>query len=335
MGFYPEQSCEAGQAGAASPVQEKTADTRFFCNDQLENRLIAIETKANLGLPQLRSEYLYDAQSRRIQKTDYSAWNGSAYATTNSTRFVWDGWLLLAELNADNSVRAYNVHGLDLSQSLQGAGGIGGLLCRIESGTDYLFTFDGNGNVTDVLDTNANVVAHYEFDPFGMTVTQSGSYADQNPWRFSTKQIEPAWNLYYYGSRFYSPSLHTWINRDPIGEMGCVNLLAFCQNNAVDRFDADGTGAGAPLGGYTQSINGNAPSAENSLPPSTCSASQEGILQNVLPQYYITDNCECGKTKLCTDRQKCIRVQVIGSHGQVEQTGFYWTSYDTVCGQCE
>jgi RHS repeat-associated protein len=183
-----------------------------------ENRLIAIETKANLGLTQLRSEYLYDAQSRRIQKIDKSGWNGTVYATTNVTKYVWDGWLLLAELNADNSLKAYNVHGLDLSQSMQGAGGIGGLLCRIEGGNNYLYTFDGNGNVVDVLSGSGSPVAHYEFDPFGRTVAQSGSYASQNPWRFSTKQIEPTWDLYYYGHRFYSPSLHTWLNRDPIWE---------------------------------------------------------------------------------------------------------------------
>jgi RHS repeat-associated protein len=183
-----------------------------------ENRLISVESMSSVV--KLRSEYLYDAQSRRIQKKDMSGWNGSAYATTNVTKYVWDGWLLLAELNADNSLKAYNVHGLDLSQSLRGAGGIGGLLCRIESGANYLFTFDGNGNVTDVLDANANVVAHYEFDPFGRTVAQSGSYASQNPWRFSTKQIEPAWNLYYYGYRFYSPNLHIWLSRDPIDESG-------------------------------------------------------------------------------------------------------------------
>jgi RHS repeat-associated protein len=143
---------------------------------------------------------------------------------------VWDGWLLLAELNGDNSVKAYNVHGLDLSQTLQGAGGIGGLLCRIESGTNYLFTFDGNGNVTDVLGSDALLLAHYEFDPFGRTVAQCGSYADQNLWRFGTKQIEPAWNLYYYGYRFYSPNLHTLLNRDPIGEWGGVDLYSFAGN---------------------------------------------------------------------------------------------------------
>jgi RHS repeat-associated protein len=208
-----------------------------------ENRLIAIETKANLGLPQLRSEFLYDAQSRRIQKKDMSGWRGSAYATTNITIYIWDGWLLLAELNGDNSIRACNVHGLDLSRSLQGVGGIGGLLCRIESGTNYLFTFDGNGNVTDVLDANANIVAHYEYDPFGRTVAQSGSYTDQNLWRFSTKQIESSWDLYYYGHRFYSPNIHAWLSRDPIGEEMYPNLFVFCSNDPVDDFDSFGLAA--------------------------------------------------------------------------------------------
>ena len=63
-------------------------------------------------------------------------------------------------------------------------------------------------------------VAHYEYDPFGRAVAQSGTYADQNPWRFSTKQMELAWNLYYYGHRFYSPNLHTFLSRDPIADLG-------------------------------------------------------------------------------------------------------------------
>ena len=207
-----------------------------------ENRLTSIETIPNVGAASARrrSEYLYDAQSRRIQKIDKSAWNGAKYSLTNVTKYVWDSRLLLAELNADNSLKAYNVHGLDLSQSLQDAGGIGGLLFTIEGGTNYLFTFDGNGNVIDVLDINTNVIAHYEYDPFGRTVAQSGSYASQNPWRFSTKQIELAWDLYYYGYRFYSPNLHIWLNRDPIGDHCGLTLYGSMGNNAVNRIDCLG-----------------------------------------------------------------------------------------------
>jgi hypothetical protein len=66
-----------------------------------ENRLIAIESAPEAvatGIERRRNENLYDAQWRRILRTDLSAWDGSAYASTNTTRFVWGGWLLLAQL---------------------------------------------------------------------------------------------------------------------------------------------------------------------------------------------------------------------------------------------
>ena len=45
---------------------------------------------------------------------------------------------------------------------------------------------------------------------------------------------------YYYGYRFYSPSLMRWLNRDPIEEEGGLNLYGFCGNNAIRNFDIDG-----------------------------------------------------------------------------------------------
>ncbi len=185
-----------------------------------ENRLVAIETVGASQADTRRSEFLYDGMGRRAQRVDLSVWNGTSYNQTNVTRFIWDGWLLLAEADAEGQLTAYHAHGLDLSGSLQGAGGIGGLLARVEGTDAYLYTFDCNGNVTDVVDTNGVVVAYYQYDPFGRTVAASGEYAVANPWRFSTKQIEEAWGLYYYGYRYYSPELGRWPSGDPIEEVG-------------------------------------------------------------------------------------------------------------------
>ncbi|MGN0845501.1 MAG: RHS repeat-associated core domain-containing protein [Kiritimatiellia bacterium] len=38
--------------------------------------------------------------------------------------------------------------------------------------------------------------------------------------RFSTKYLDPETDLYYYGYRFYNPSLMRWLTRDPIGVYG-------------------------------------------------------------------------------------------------------------------
>ena len=154
---------------------------------------------------------------------------------------MYDGWNLIAErvtpVSGAETVTRY-VWGLDLSQSLQGAGGIGGLLLQ-DTGTETrLYTYEANGNVGQLVDgTTGAVVAHYEYDPFGTTLTASGTEADANPFRFSTKYTDAETTLVYYGYRFYSPTLGRWLTRDPIEERGGNHLYAFVGNNGINSFD--------------------------------------------------------------------------------------------------
>jgi RHS repeat-associated protein len=41
----------------------------------------------------------------------------------------------------------------------------------------------------------------------------------------------------YYGFRYYSPELGRWINRDPIGERGGINIYSFVENETVSDWD--------------------------------------------------------------------------------------------------
>ena len=58
--------------------------------------------------------------------------------------------------------------------------------------------------------------------------------------RFSTKHLDSGTGLYYYGYRFYVPSLMRWLNRDPIREDGGMNLYGFCGNSPICNFDSLG-----------------------------------------------------------------------------------------------
>jgi RHS repeat-associated protein len=125
-------------------------------------------------------------------------------------------------------------------------GGIGGLLARssgYSSGNwtthNYYFA-DGNGNVTYMLNSSQTMVASYRYDPFGNTISSSGSLANDNVYRFSSKEIHVNSGLYYFGYRFYDPSLKRWINRDPIGEDGGENLYGYAQNHPTGKIDAFG-----------------------------------------------------------------------------------------------
>ena len=74
-------------------------------------------------------------------------------------------------------------------------------------------------------------------------ISSSGTLAGANTYRFSSKEIHPvgaAGDLYYYGYRFYRPSLQRWLNRDPIEEQGSVNLYVFTENAPSVNLDAWG-----------------------------------------------------------------------------------------------
>jgi RHS repeat-associated protein len=163
-----------------------------------------------------------------------------------TNRFIYDGWNLVRELRTGNSELRTNsyVWGLDLSGSLQGAGGIGGLLSStltLSTNSTTLtgfYAYDANGNVTELVDdTGTNVAAAYTYDPYGNLLSCEGTLAQINPFRFSTKYLEDRTGLYYYGYRYYSPDLGRWLSPDPIGEMGGLNTYAFIDNAVLAGTD--------------------------------------------------------------------------------------------------
>jgi RHS repeat-associated protein len=122
---------------------------------------------------------------------------------------------------------------------MQGAGGIGGILAITQDNqTGYPFA-DGNGNISHIHSSTDEVLASYIYDPYGNKLTQSGPWQNQ-PYQWSSKEHHQASGLVYYLYRFYSPELGRWLNRDPIGEQGGINLYGFNRNNAILRFDAYG-----------------------------------------------------------------------------------------------
>lgn len=193
-----------------------------------ENRLVRV---VQSGSPTVL--YSYDGLSRCVERREVHP-----DTTVKITRKLYDGWNLLAEYDTGSagilpaSPTRTHLWGLDLSGSLQNAGGVGGLLSIKEGGTTRACTFDGNGNISEVIAGNA-IAAHYEYDPFGNTTYATGAYAQANPWRFSTKPVDSITGLYYYGYRWYDTHLGRWPNRDPFQERGGMNIYCFSYNNSI------------------------------------------------------------------------------------------------------
>ena len=218
-----------------------TSDGVFAYSYDAANRLASVSS-ASLTNGAVRVVNAYDCRNRRICKT-VQRYADSNWQTIELHSFVYDSWNLIHETVATisgvttNTAEIQYFWGADLSNTLQGAGGVGGLLALSVNGDFYFPTYDNNGNVTKYIDENGNVVAAYEYNPFGKTISQSGPLADFFRHRFSTKYYDSETCLYYFGYRFYSPTLMRWLNRDPIEESGGQNLYGFCGNNALSFYD--------------------------------------------------------------------------------------------------
>jgi len=192
--------------------------TRVFSYDA-ENQLTNVFV-SNLW----QATFLYDGMNRRRIERDYT-WQSGVWVQTNEVRYIYDGLLVIQERDTNNAPSVTYTRGLDLSMTLSGAGGIGGMLGRTDTNGSTFYHADGNGNVTALIDANENIVARYEYDAYGRLINKTGPMADANRYRFSSKEVHPNSGLVYYLYRYYDPNLQRWLNRDPLGDYGNVRFV--------------------------------------------------------------------------------------------------------------
>jgi len=213
-----------------------------------ENRLTFMEYD-DWGSPYYQLNQLaYDGLGRLRSATEY-IYDGENWVPTDVKTYIYDGWRVIDGRDENSTRTGSYTRGSDLSGTLEGAGGIGGLLarsCGYSSGnwsTNSHYFADGNGNIVYMLDGSQSMVAKYLYDPFGHLISASGSLASDNSYWFSSKEIlgknlAAYGALYYYGYRFYEPYLQRWLNRDPLGELGFSAVAVIAAPRAASDANA-------------------------------------------------------------------------------------------------
>jgi len=215
-----------------------TSDDCWSYTWDAENRLISMATSAAAiaaGQPNTLLQFTYDYLGRRVGKVV------KVRGVVQSERhYVYHGWNLAAEMDEKFDVLRHFIWGLDISGTPGGAGGIGGLLMiqDQEGSSTYFPAYDLSGNVAALLNAaDGKLAAIYEYSPFGELLRSEGDYSAKNPFQFSTKFTDSETGLCYYGYRYYSPKLGRFINRDPSGESGGLNLYGFAGNSPSNCYD--------------------------------------------------------------------------------------------------
>ncbi len=191
-----------------------------------ENRLSLI---SDVVYRSYQSGFVYDGLGRLRTRNEYT-WNGSKWVVGSTVNYLYDGNRVIQERDGSNNPNVSYTRGLDLSGTMEGAGGIGGLLGR-SSGysagnwtTNHYYHADGNGNIMYLVDSSQGMAATYRYDPFGNSFGSSGPLASANVYQFSSKELHRLSGMYYFLYRFYDPSVRRWLNRDPLGESGFERL---------------------------------------------------------------------------------------------------------------
>ena len=99
---------------------------------------------------------------------------------------------------------------------------------------------DQIGQAQKLLDASAAVIWDRIATPFGETHAVITGLEGDEPTRFPGQRFEQLTGLHYNFHRHYDPSLGRYLQADPIGLDGGLNLYAYAGNNPVSRIDPDG-----------------------------------------------------------------------------------------------
>jgi RHS repeat-associated protein len=175
------------------------------------------------------AEYKYDIYGRRIRKNV----NG------NITNFHWEGDNMSFELNENHQpIRRYIYE--------NGKDDVQGYVEYSEVDDPQYFSFERKGWYSYIKDQVGTITKVYKhetkqmvetrtYDTFGNIINQTGSSSGNLG--FQSKYFDQESGLNYYYHRYYNPSIGRFINEDPIGFNGGLNLYLSVENNPINSVD--------------------------------------------------------------------------------------------------
>lgn len=158
------------------------------------NQLIGVDTDGVV------SSYTYSPDGLRHSKT----------VGEETTTFVYDVANVIEEITADGSNKYYR--GIEIVKN--------------DDGLYYLY--NGQGDVSILIDGSGNTIANYEFDAYGNQSQENEVY---NPFGYRGEYTDLESGLIYLRARMYDAETGRFINEDPVKDG--TNWYVYCENNPI------------------------------------------------------------------------------------------------------
>lgn len=229
-GVTANQSVEMADRVAAGldPVPDPTegiAQSAGLQSEKIQAGNKAIAQVVAQGSGANNSQFVYDPFNRIVKIIETR--NGTA---TSTKQFVWANSTLCEERDGSGNLTKQF---FALGQTI--------------SGTPYYYTRDQINSVREMTDSSGNVVAQYSYTPDGQVTKVKGNTVDSDFLYAGMYDHQPS-RLNLAVRRGYYPILGRWLNRDPIGEFGGLNLYAYVGNQPISRSDPSGLAGGGATG---------------------------------------------------------------------------------------
>ena len=187
-----------------------TEDASWQYRYDAEQRLVTVAAQPPNTITY---RFRYDGRGRRVVET----------TGNTDTRLLWCGEAICQTRTASDVPTRYHYPQGELRGTQ-----------RLYYARDHL------GSVREVRDlATGQTVAAFDYTPYGALRAQGGSQgATLTPDRgYAGMWRHAPTGLYLTHYRAYSPEYGRWLNRDPIGEAGGVNLYGYVTGNPVSKVD--------------------------------------------------------------------------------------------------
>jgi len=259
--------------GGASPTYDNNGNLTFdgtvtYCYD-VEGRLTRAITAGTCASPATTlGAYAFDAQGRRKSKT--------AGGTTTITVTDADNREVLEYDGSSGAIQRWYAYGAGTNDVLG--------QMNVAAATRTTLVPDIQGSFIASMASNATTFSKANFLPYG-----ENSASTSGTFRYTGSRIDPETvatsqpsGIYYMRARAYSPQWGRFIQVDPIGYQGGINLYAYTGNDPVNQTDPMGLQACAAVGsgpGSTCLESNNSVYSNTNIGP--VQGENQGVLQNI------------------------------------------------------